>query len=163
MQHLVLLKFLAIPLLIVCPGARGISKTMSCLCDLLIIKTAHSGIIDGVGMLMNLHVSNAVFLYNNAVLHDVCLDLFEVLFVSPWASYQKRKTAGVYAPGTFSPPPQVSDPDIHHGTCVTHVPQCMPRSPTSGFLWSRRWGKRSRHSRRMHNPQFYVFGKRPIS
>ena len=24
--------------------------------------------------------------------------------------------------GTFSPPPWVSDPDIHHGTCVTHVP-----------------------------------------
>ena len=22
-------------------------------------------------------------------------------------------------PGTFSPPPQVSDPDIHHGTCAT--------------------------------------------
>ena len=28
-------------------------------------------------------------------------------------------------PGTFSPPPRVSDPDMHHGTCVTHVPWCM--------------------------------------
>ena len=24
-------------------------------------------------------------------------------------------------PGTFSPPPRVSDPDMHHSTCVTHV------------------------------------------
>ena len=39
-------------------------------------------------------------------------------------------------PGTFSTPPQVSDPDMHHGTCVTHVPWCMPGSLTRGFLWS---------------------------
>ena len=64
--------------------------------------------------------------------------------------------------GTFSPPPRISDPDMHHDTCVTHVPWCMPGSLTSGFLWSRwRW-KRSRHSRRMRNPQFYVSGKRPM-
>ena len=24
-------------------------------------------------------------------------------------------------PGTFSPPPQVSNPDMHHGTCVTPI------------------------------------------
>ena len=39
--------------------------------------------------------------------------------------------------GTFSPPPRVSNPDVHHGTCVTHVPWCMPGSLTSGFLWIR--------------------------
>ena len=66
-------------------------------------------------------------------------------------------------PGTFSPPPRVSDPDMHHGTCVTHVPWCMPGSLTSGFLWSQWWGKRPRHSRRMHNPQFCVSGKRPMA
>ena len=38
-------------------------------------------------------------------------------------------------PGTFSPPPRVSDPDMHHGTCVTHVPWCMSGSLTSVFLW----------------------------
>ena len=43
--------------------------------------------------------------------------------------------------GTFSPPQRVSDPDMHHGTCVTHVPWCMPGSLTSGFLWSRCRGK----------------------
>ena len=65
-------------------------------------------------------------------------------------------------PGTFFPPLRVSDPDMHYGTCVTHVPWCMPGSLTSGFLWSRRRGKRSRHSRRIRNAQFYVSGKRPM-
>ena len=58
--------------------------------------------------------------------------------------------------------PQVSDPDMHHGTCVTHVPWCMPGLLTSGFLWSWWQGKRSRHSRRMRNPRFHVSGKRPM-
>ena len=66
-------------------------------------------------------------------------------------------------PGTFSPPRLKSDPDMHHGTCVTHVPWCMPGSLPSGFLWSRWRRKRSRHSRRMCNPQFYVSGKTPIA
>ena len=74
--------------------------------------------------------------------------------------YVKLRVA--HAPGTFSPP-RVSDPDMHHGTCVTHVPWCMPGSLTRGFLWSRWRGKRSRHYRRMRNPQFYASGKRPIS
>ena len=43
--------------------------------------------------------------------------------------------------GNVFPSPQVSDPDMHHGTCVTHVPWCMPGSLTSGFLWHRRRGK----------------------
>ena len=51
-------------------------------------------------------------------------------------------------PGTFSPPPRVSDPDMHHGACVTHVPWRMPGLLTSGFPWSRRRWKRSRYSRR---------------
>ena len=53
--------------------------------------------------------------------------------------------------------PLVSDPGMHHGTCVTHVPWCM-----SGTLNRGGGGKRSRHSRRMRNAQFYVSGKRPI-
>ena len=73
---------------------------------------------------------------------DSCSVGFSVC--APWASCQIRKTAGAHAPGmlgTFTPPPRVSDPDMHHGTCVTHVPWCMPGSLTRGFLWSRRWGK----------------------
>ena len=36
-------------------------------------------------------------------------------------------------PGTFYPPPRVSDVDIHHGTRVTHVSWSMVGSLTSGF------------------------------
>ena len=43
----------------------------------------------------------------------------------------------------------VSDPDMHHDTCVWIA------NP-----WWR--GKRSRHSRRMRIPHFFVSGKRPI-
>ena len=75
----------------------------------------------------------------------------------PLARYIKLRVA--HAPGM---PPLVSDPDMYHGTCVTHVPWYMPRSLKSGFIWSRWRGKRSRHSRRMRNPQFQVSGKRPM-
>ena len=78
----------------------------------------------------------------------------------PLTRYPKLRVA--HAPGisgTFSPPPRVSDSDMHHGTCVTHVPWCKPGSLTSDFLWSRWQGKRSR---RMRNPQFYASDKRPM-
>ena len=81
----------------------------------------------------------------------------------PLARYVKYGVA--HAPGmlgTLSPPPRVSDPDMHHGTCVTLVPWCMRGSLTSGVLWSRWQGKRSQHSRCMRNAQFYVSGKRPM-
>ena len=65
-------------------------------------------------------------------------------------------------PGTFSPSARVSDPDMHHGTCVTHVPWCMPGSLTSGFPLSRWQRKLSRHYRRMRSPQFYVSCKRSM-
>ena len=78
----------------------------------------------------------------------------------PLTRYVKLRVAHAPGmPGTFSPPPRVSDPDMQHGTCVTHVPWCMPGSLTSGFVWSRWWRKRSR---RMRNLQFYVSGKRPM-
>ena len=57
-----------------------------------------------------------------------------VMISGIYASWQIRKIAGAHAsgmPGTFSPPPQVSDPDMHHGTCVL----------SSGFLWNRWVGK----------------------
>ena len=82
----------------------------------------------------------------------------------PLARYIKLQVA--HAPGmrgTFSPPPRVSDPDMHHGTCVTHMSWCMAGSLASGFRWSRWRGKRSRHSRRMHSVQFYVSGLRSIT
>ena len=55
----------------------------------------------------------------------------------PLARYVKLQVAHAPGmPGTFSPPAWVNDPDMHHGTCVTHVPWCMPGSLTCGFLWS---------------------------
>ena len=62
-------------------------------------------------------------------------------------------------PGTFSPRHRlewkllVSDPGMHHALAVMYVRIANPR-------WR---GKRSRHSRRMRNPQFCVSGKRPIA
>ena len=86
-----------------------------------------------------------------------------ILQNGPLARYVKLRVAHAPGmPGTFSPPPRASNPDMHHGTCVTHVPWCMPGSLTSSFFCSRWLGKRSRHSRRMRNPQFYVSGKRPM-
>ena len=84
-----------------------------------------------------------------------------LLFIS-WASCLVRKISGCACIGNAGNVLRVSDPDMHHGTCVTHVPWCMPGSLTGGFLWSRWLGKRSRLSRCMRNPQFYVSGKRTI-
>ena len=84
--------------------------------------------------------------------------IYHKTFVT-WASCQILKIAGCACTGNAGnvfPPPRVSDPDMHHGTCVT------PRSLTSGFHCRRWLGKRSRHSRRMRNLQFYVSGERPI-
>ena len=56
----------------------------------------------------------------------------------PLARYVILRVA--YEPGmpwTFSPPRRFSIPGMHHGTCVMHVPWCMPISLISGFMWSR--------------------------
>ena len=61
--------------------------------------------------------------------------------VMSWASYQIRKIAGCACAGNagnvfpcrrFQRKPIVSDPGMHHGTCVTHVPWCMSGSLTCG-------------------------------
>ena len=83
-----------------------------------------------------------------------------------WAACQIRKITGCACTrndaNVFSPL-RVSDPDMHHGTRVMHVPWCMLGSLASGFRWSRGRGRRSRHSWRMRNPQFYVSGKSPMA
>ena len=89
-----------------------------------------------------------------------CLSTSQVL---PWALARHVTFRFGHAspmPGTFSLPPRVSDPDMHQGTCVKHMPCCMPGSLTNGFFLSRWRGKHSRHSQRMHNLQFYVSGPR---
>ena len=78
-----------------------------------------------------------------------------------WASCQIHKIAGCACEcrDRFPPPLRVGDPDMHHGTCVTHEPWCIPGSLTCGFPGSRWRGKRSRC---MRNPQFYLPDKRPM-
>ena len=51
----------------------------------------------------------------------------------PLTRYIKLRVAHAPGmPGTFPPPPTeketTSDPGMHHGTCVTHVPWCMSGS-----------------------------------
>ena len=53
--------------------------------------------------------------------------------------------------------PLVSDPSMHHITCVT-----KPAVMHVGIANPRWWGKRSRHSRRMRDPQYYQSGNRPL-
>ena len=80
----------------------------------------------------------------------------------PLARYVKLRVAHVpRMPGTLPPPPRVSDPDMLHGTCVTHVPWCMPGSLICGFLWSRWRGKRSRHSGACATRDFTYLAKGP--
>ena len=68
-------------------------------------------------------------------------DIVQGGFSSGWASYQIRKIAGCACAGNagnifprrrFQRKPLVSDPGMHHGTCVTHVPWCMSESLTCG-------------------------------
>ena len=83
------------------------------------------------------------------------------LILVPWPHFV-RPTCEAAIAGKQYMPPQVSDPDMHRGTCLAHVPWCMPGSLTSGFLWSLGWVKRSRPPQRMRNPPFCVSGKRPV-
>ena len=48
--------------------------------------------------------------------------------------------------------PTISDPGMRHARALMHV----------GIANTRWRGERSRRSRRMHDPQLYVSGKRPV-
>ena len=95
-----------------------------------------------------------IYMYNFVYLHiclHVCMHLYtpvcmqiyrsKYMWVSAWASYQIRKIAGCACAGNagnvfprrrFQRELLVSDPGMHHGTCVTHVPWCMSGSLTCG-------------------------------
>ena len=80
--------------------------------------------------------------------------LRQVQYHGPLTRYIKLRVAlAPGMPGKFSPPPTSNETaGYRDARAVMHVGIVNPR-----FL-----GKRSRHSRRMRNPQFYVSGKRPI-
>ena len=84
----------------------------------------------------------AVILDTDAVIkfQQIIQIIWHVIF-GQWASYQIRKIAGCACAGNtgnvfprrrFQRKPIVSDPGMHHGTCVTHVPWCMSGSLTCG-------------------------------
>ena len=67
--------------------------------------------------------------------------LYDMHMMTTWASYQICKIAGCACAGNtgnvfprrrLQKKPLVSDPGMHHGTCVTHVPWCMSGSLTRG-------------------------------
>ena len=85
-------------------------------------------------------------------------------FHGPLAKYAKLRVAHVPGmPGTFSPATDFKETTsqrsrhasrhVRHARAVMHV----------GIAYPQWLGKRSRHSRHMPNPQFYVSGKRPMS
>ena len=86
------------------------------------------------------------------------------IYNAPLVRYVKSWVAHVPGmPGTFSPPPTSKETDswrlryasrhVRDARAVMHVGVANPRVR----------GKRSRHSRPMRNPQFYVSGKRPMA
>ena len=73
--------------------------------------------------------------------HYSIVQVVELPYTPTWASYQIPKIAGCACAGNagnafprrrFQRKLLVSDPGMHHGTCVTHVPWCMSGSLTCG-------------------------------
>ena len=79
---------------------------------------------------------------------------YETMWSLAWTSCKIRKIAGCACTGNAG---KVFP--LHR---TLEMPWCMPGSLTSGFPWKQWRGKHSRHSQRMHNPQIYISGKRPI-
>ena len=62
---------------------------------------------------------------------------YQIIRHGPLIRYVNLRVAHVPGmPGTLSPPPRVTDPDLHHGTWVTQVSWCM-----SGFPLKLKAGK----------------------
>ena len=88
-----------------------------------------------------------------------------LILAKPWASYQIRKIVGCVGTGNAGNVFPVTDFKGNHQLAI---PACIAarasRAVMHAGIASLQWrGKRSRHSRRMRNPQFYVSGKRPMS
>ena len=78
----------------------------------------------------------------------------------PLTRYAKLRVA--HAPGTCSPPPISKESASwrpRHASRHVRDARAVRHVGMANLRWR---GKRSRHSRRMRNPQFYVSDKRPI-
>ena len=83
----------------------------------------------------------------------------------PWASCQIRKLAGCTCAGNaenvFSAKMRIREPDMHHGTCVTHVMHASIANVW--FPLKLVAGKTFPSSRRMRNPQFSYLVRGPCN
>ena len=99
-------------------------------CQKSVILSRPQSIKPALGLWHGLHRSNYIHVKQWVMITHPC-PIFEgkllklghgwliTSLIKPWASCQIRNIAGAHAPGmpgTFSPSPQVSDPDMHHGT-----------------------------------------------
>ena len=87
---------------------------------------------------LNISSYHLIYLFNESLIAQSHILHTQYYFVvvshGPLAGYVKLRVSHAPGmPGTFSPPPQISNPDMPHGTCVTHVPRCMSGSLTIGF------------------------------
>ena len=97
------------------------------------------------------HAAWTVLFVPRQQINCLCIPLWWSIrdYNGPLVRYIKLRVAHAPGmPGAFSPP----SASTTTARAVMHVEIANPR-------W---WGKRSRHSWRMRNPQFYLSGKRPI-
>ena len=82
------------------------------------------------------HISTSLVYRSRSCAFENMNSYFRIIACS-WASWQIRKIAGCACAGNagnvfprrqLQMKPLVSDPSMHHGTCVTHVPWCMSGS-----------------------------------
>ena len=88
---------------------------------------------------------------------------WETAFNGPLIRYVKLRIAHAPGmPGRFSPPPTSKETTIQRSRHASRYGRYARAVMHVGIAKPRWWEKRSRHSRSMRNPQFYVSVKRPI-
>ena len=119
------------------------NRTFPCFIKLM-ITIWHGSIFSSWPYVGRIHSQSVYLSYKRSIiriLNYFYIVSFNMPLNRPWASYQIRKTAGCACAGNagnvfprrrFKRKPLVSDPGMHHGTRVTHVPWCMPGSLTCG-------------------------------
>ena len=107
------------------------------------LSSTYNCVVGKLHKMVDYFVNNHFWYVILSVLHSLSKTSFNgaLRCALAWASYQIRKIAGCACAGNagnvfprrrFQRKPQVSDPGMHHGTCVTHVPWCMSGSLTCG-------------------------------
>ena len=73
------------------------------------------------------------------LMNDVCyFSLFMIIPMSllwetqNWRLHMRRECREPFPRHRLQRKPRVSDPGMHHGTCITHVPRCLSGSLTRG-------------------------------